>query len=53
MKSEREQFLDHRIPILRKMLDALEAERRDLERERIRHFYDRLEDCNPSRELTP
>ena len=50
--TEREQYLNHRIPLLQKMLRELESERAELRRRREQAYFDRLEGCNPSRELT-
>ena len=53
--TEREQYLEHRIPVLKSMLRGLETERQELRRKRngleISEYIDRLEtSCNPSRE---
>lgn len=49
--TERERYLDHRIPILQKMLRELVAERQELRDARMEAYLDRLEGCNPSREM--
>ena len=52
MITDREGYLNHRIPILQKMLRELVAERNELRRKREQDYLNRLEGCNPSRELT-
>jgi len=48
--TEREKYLTFRIAHLREMLRELETEKRELERERLQHYFDRLEtSCQPSR----
>ena len=51
--TEREKYLNHRIPVLRKMLEDLEAERDKIRRRRTDAYLDHLErGCNTSMELT-
>ena len=49
--TEREQYLNHRIPILQKMLRELVDERNEIRRKRQANYLNRLEGCNPSREM--
>ena len=49
--TEREQYLNHRIPILQKMLRELDAERMALRDARMEAYLNRLDGCNPSREM--
>lgn len=49
--TEREQYLNHRIPILEKMLREQVAERNGIRRKRQEDYLNRLEGCNPSREM--
>lgn len=50
--TEREKYLEHRIPVVRGMLRELESELREIRERRADAYYQRLEtSCNPSREL--
>ena len=49
---EYERWLEHRIRILRDMLDGMEKDLREIRMRRFHDYLDRLEySCNPSREI--
>ena len=51
--TEREKYIEHRLGHLREMMRELEAERRELVRQRLNAYFDRLEtSCNPAMEIT-
>ena len=49
MMTEREKYLEHRIPVVRGMLRELETERQELRQKRMDAYLDRLESCNPAK----
>ena len=46
--TEREAYLEHRIPVVRGMLHDLERELKEIRQRRREAYIDRLESCNPA-----
>ena len=48
MTTEREQYLEHRIPVVEKMLRVMEKELREIRERKADAYLERLESCNPA-----